>query len=127
TRFRRAKSATPISARKHPVPRGSSFSYSLNVPADVKITITRLLPGRRGGNRCRRPTHKLRSKPACVRSAKKGTLRRAGVAGANKVPFSGRIGRKALPAGNYRAKIVASVTGAADSAPRSVKFTIVKG
>jgi hypothetical protein len=54
-------------------------------------------------------------------------LTRHGLAGANKVPFSGRIGRRALPAGRYRAKIVASVPGAKASAPRSVRFTILPG
>jgi hypothetical protein len=127
SRFRRAKFATPVSARKHRVPRGSSFRYSLSEDASVKITIIQLRPGRRVAGRCVRPTPKLRSKHACMRSRKRGVLTRHGLAGANKVPFSGRIGRKALPAGRYRAKIVATVTGAKPSAPRSVRFTILPG
>jgi hypothetical protein len=127
SRFRRARFATPVSARKHRVPRGSSFRYSLSADASVKITITQLRPGRRVAGRCLRPTPRLRSKHACTRSRKRGVLTRHGLAGANKVPFSGRIGRRALPAGRYRAKIVASVPGAKASAPRSVRFTILPG
>lgn len=128
THFRRATFPTPVSARRHSVPRGSSFRYSLSEDASVQITLTQLLHGQRVGGRCLKPKPKRRSRPGCVRSVKRGTLQRHGRSGANSVPFSGRIGRKALPAGRYRARIVATVTGAASaSVPRTLTFTIVRG
>jgi hypothetical protein len=127
TRFRRASFPTPLSTRRRPLPRGSTFMYTLSEGATVHITLTELLPGRRVGRRCLRSTPNRRSRHACVRSVKGGSLARQGHAGANTVPFSGRLGRKPLPVGRYRATIVATVTGAAASAPQRLKFTIVRG
>jgi hypothetical protein len=127
TRFRRASFRTPVSARHRAPARGSSFTYSLSEDAAVKITLTQLLPGRRAGKRCRKATLKLRSKHACVRSVERGALARHGHSGANTVPFSGRLGRKPLPAGRYRATIVATIPGARASVPHSLRFTLVRG
>jgi hypothetical protein len=41
------------------------------------------------------------------------------------IAFSGRVGRRPLPAGSYRATIVARVDGTNDSAPKSVHFTLL--
>jgi hypothetical protein len=52
-------------------------------------------------------------------------LTRVGRAGANAVPFSGRIGRKALAPGSYRATLTPSL-GGAFGAPRTLSFTVVR-
>jgi hypothetical protein len=127
TKFRRASFRTPVSARHKRPPRGSSFAYSLSEDATAQIKVTQLVRGRRVGKRCVKATPRVRSHRSCVRSIKRGTLTRHGHVGANTVPFSGRLGRKALPVGRYRATLVASVPGAAGSIPRSVRFTIVRG
>ena len=57
-----------------------------------------------------------------------GTLvRRKTKAGANKVPFTGRLGKRALRPGKYRATLVATDVSGRRSKPVSVAFTVLKG
>jgi hypothetical protein len=58
-----------------------------------------------------------------------GTLvRKNARSGRNKVKFSGRIGRKALKRGSYKATITATAPGAPRaSKAHSAKFRIVRG
>jgi hypothetical protein len=55
-----------------------------------------------------------------------GTLHRQAIAGANAVPFTGRIGRRALRPAAYR--LVVTVTDAAGniSVPASASFRVVR-
>ena len=55
-----------------------------------------------------------------------GTLRRSGVAGANRVRFSGRIGRRALARGRYRLVVRATDAAGNRSATQSRTFRIVR-
>jgi CSLREA domain-containing protein len=129
--FRRAKGRTAIAqAKRRRVPRGSSFRFRLNEVALVRIRIYRELAGRRSGRRCVAPSKRLRRARRCTRLRAKGTLtRRKPRAGANRVKFTGRIGRRALTAGPYRAVITATVTGAArpTSPARTARFRILPG
>jgi hypothetical protein len=112
---------TPVSAAAKPK-RGSAFRYRLSKAGNVSITIHALLSGRILKGRCVKPTRKLRSAKKCTRAVKRGTLRRAAMAGANNVPFSGRIGTKPLAPGSYRATIAAP-----RATSRTARFTIVGG
>ena len=90
--------------------RGSAFEFRLSREASVRIALSRVLTGR-GGKR---------------RYAAKGALvRRGRSAGANTVPFSGRVGRSALAAGLYRATITATGANGRRSEPRRTSFRIV--
>ena len=72
-----------------------------------------------------KPRRGLRRK--CVRLSTVGTLtRRKTVAGANRIKFSGRIGRRALRRGRYRATLVATDEAGNRSTPRSVRFRVVR-
>jgi hypothetical protein len=99
-RFRVSPRGTATVAR---LGRGSRIRYSLSEAAAVTLRFQRGVRTRRTGRR--------RWVPA-------GTLRRAGIAGVNRVPFSGRIGRRALRAGRYRL-----VLRATDAAGNSAKAT----
>jgi hypothetical protein len=121
-RFAVARAGTPVSARR--VARGSAFRYVVSAPALVRIQITQVLAGRRAGRRCLAP--RRGAKPNCKRTIVLGTLTRRAKAGANRTAFSGRIGRRPLRPGNYRATLTASA-GGQRSASRSVTFTIVRG
>jgi hypothetical protein len=81
--------------------RGTRFRYTLSEAAKVTVRIVR-----RNG----------RSASKLVRSGKKG---------ANTVTFSGRIGRRALKRGGYRAVIIATDAAGNRSAPRRVKFRVI--
>jgi Domain of unknown function (DUF4394) len=130
-RFRVASQATPVDAgvaqRRHRAPRGSRLRFTLSEAADVRVLIERALPGRRVGRRCKPPTRKLRGRRRCTRFKRVGTLRRSNrPAGRNEFPFSGRIGRRALAPGGYRARITATDPAGNRSRARRGRFTIVR-
>ena len=54
-----------------------------------------------------------------------GTFAESGAAGANRNPFSGRIGKKRLRPGRYRATLVATDAAGNASAPRQVAFKVI--
>lgn len=125
SRFAVGAKATALSAATR-APRGTKVRFDVSAAGSLRITIARLLPGRRSGARCVKPTRKLRTRKRCTRAVAKGTLTRKVTAGTGTIAFSGRLGRKALAAGRYRAIAVATSPGApAPSAPRTARFTVV--
>jgi hypothetical protein len=131
TRFRVGPRATPKAAatqrRRRPARRGSRVRFRLSEKAAVRIAVERSLPGRRVGRRCKAPTPKLRKRRRCTRFKHVGTLTRASrPAGANSIPFSGRIGRRALAPGSYRVTVTATDPTGNRSKARRASFTIVR-
>jgi hypothetical protein len=93
----------------------------------VRILLERALPGRRVGRRCLRPTRKLRKRARCTRFVRAGTLTyRNRPAGQNSVLFRGRIGRRALRLGGYRATITATDPAGNRSRARRASFRVVR-
>ena len=122
-RFQVAKRATPLSAKK--TPKGTTFVFRLSAAATSRIAIARKLPGRKKGKRCVAPRKSLKKK--CTRYVKAGTLvRKRTKAGANRVPFSGRMGKRALRPGTYRATLTASDPSGRRSKPLILTFRVVK-
>jgi hypothetical protein len=106
--------------------KGSAFRYRLSERASVTITIERPKPGRRSGSRCRPSSPRLKHHKRCTRYAKLGTLsRHTSKAGRKTVKFSGRIGKKALKPGRYRATLRAKDPAGNRSAPRRITFRIL--
>jgi CSLREA domain-containing protein len=97
--FEVAGASARIAAR-----RGSAFKFRLSEKATVRIIICG-----KAGKRCK----------------KVGTLRRKGKAGRNRVRFSGKLRRRTLKAGRYRATARATDRRKARSRKRSVSFSIV--
>jgi hypothetical protein len=91
----------------------------------VTIRIDALLPGRRLEKRCVPPRRAPRGR-TCRRAVKRGTLTRAGSAGANSVAFTGRLRGKRLPAGRYRATLKGKDLAGNVSAPSRVTFTLLR-
>ena len=107
--------------------KGTTIRYKLSAAAAVTITVERVSTGRRSGARCVKATKKLKRNKRCTRYVKVTTLTRVHESGgAKKVPFSGRVGRKALRAGRYRLRAAASDGAGTTSATRTAKFKIVK-
>lgn len=124
--FRVGGASTPlIGQTARSAPRGTTFSFRLDEAAALTVRIQRKLPGRRVGTSCKRPTARLRHRPACTRLVTKATLGRSAHAGLNKLAFTGRIRGHALAAGRYRATFTAA-TSAGNSAPRALNFEIVR-
>jgi hypothetical protein len=85
-----------------------------------------MAPGRRVNGRCRLSSSRaLRHRPPCQAIVSPGTLMRAAHAGSSRVPFSGRIGSKALKPGRYTASFTA-IDAAGASTPQTLSFAIVR-
>jgi CSLREA domain-containing protein len=109
-------------------PLGTTFHLTLSKPASVTFAIARKSHGRlekvgRHRTACRAGASSGGSR--CIAYVAVGKLRRALGAGAAKVPFSGRIGRRPLPLGSYRVTIIATDSHHRRSAPATLNFTII--
>lgn len=109
--------------------RGTTFRFRLSNRASVRIVIQRRLPGRRVGKRCRKPTQHFRGRPRCARFVRRGTLTRRNLkAGSRRVRFSGRIRKRKLSPGRYRASITGRLAGQRQrSRPRRAAFRVLAG
>ena len=107
-RFAVGRARTPLVARR--VPRGSAFRFRLSEPATVKIRIDRKLL--RGGRTVYRRVAVL--------------TRRRQRTGSNRVRFSGRIKRRALRRGAYRATLRAVDATGNRSGARKTSFSITQ-
>lgn len=106
--------------------KGSRFRLTLSEPAGVAIEIQRVVPGRRVGKACQPARPGLTRGRPCARFLKAGTLANAGLgAGADSIAFSGKVGKRALRPGSYRATIVATDAAGNRSAPSSAAFTVL--
>jgi hypothetical protein len=111
------------SAPKHPL--GTTFTFTLNTAATVKLSFTRSVDGRRLRGKCLARTAHNRHKPACLRSLAAGSLTFSGDAGANRVLFQGRLSNSdKLPLGVYAMTLTAIASGHS-SVSQLLHFTIV--
>jgi len=105
-RFRVGRASTPSAARTR---RGTTLRFGLSEAARVALRIQR---------------------KRAVRSSKRfrtiGTLYRGGRTGANRIRFTGRIGKRALRAGAYRVLVTATDAAGNRSAARIVRFRVVR-
>ena len=98
----------------------------LSADASVAITIDQRTIGRRKGSTCVKATRKLARAKTCVRYVREGIGRTAVIkAGPVKLPFSGRLGARALVPATYRASFVATANRKS-SRPSTVSFTVVR-
>ncbi|HEX5852508.1 MAG TPA: hypothetical protein VFY36_05395, partial [Solirubrobacteraceae bacterium] len=106
---------------------GTSFKFTLAAPAKLTIAITHSASGVRRGKRCVAASRKRSSHgKRCSRSVKAGTLTRSNLQpGSNTIAFSGRIGRRALRPGRYKA-ILSAGNAKGKSKPVSIAFTVVR-
>ncbi|HYQ79068.1 MAG TPA: PKD domain-containing protein [Solirubrobacterales bacterium] len=88
---------------------GTTFRYRLTEAASVRFTIER----------------KLKKKGKRARFKRVGFLSRQGKAGANKLKWNGRLKGKPLPAGSYRATVVATDRAGGRSAAKKVGFRVL--
>jgi hypothetical protein len=125
-RFRVSKKATAVSAKRAPL--GTSFLFTLSTPSRVQIALSRSAPGLRRGHSCLAPSAKLRRKHAkrCTRTLRVATLTRSSLLpGAARVDFSGRVGKKPLQPGSYRALLTAGNSSGL-STPAVLTLVIVR-
>jgi uncharacterized delta-60 repeat protein len=103
----RGRAETPVASA---VKRGTSFLYTLSEAARVTIKIERRKHKRNGR----------------VRFARVGAFSADGSAGPNRKRFSGRIAKKRLRPGRYRATLVATDTAGNASQPKRLSFRVLR-
>ena len=121
----RGVAETPVTARL--VKKGTVFAYTLSNPGRVLFTIERVLPGRKAGSKCLKPSRSRRRKKKCTRYTLFGRFAQQGVAGKNSKPWSGKIGSKKVKPGRYRATLTATDSAGHRSAPKTLAFKVVRG
>jgi hypothetical protein len=125
-RFRVGGRSTPVTARKR-APVGTAFRYTLSEAATVTITLQRPRPGRRVGKACRAPTRSNRKHRRCTRHLGAGRLtRRNQGPGVVTTAFSGRVAKRKLSPGRYRAIIRGTAAAGASAAAGPVGFSVVR-
>jgi hypothetical protein len=102
------------------------FSYTLSEAAKVTITLHRGTKGRRVGRKCVRSRRVNRRRRSCTLYARVGKLAQSASKGQNRKRFKGKIGRRRLKPGSYRATLVAKSPSGVPSKPVQVKFKVVK-
>jgi hypothetical protein len=106
------------------LPLGTTFSFSLDQAARVKLSFTRLASGRVASGRCVSPPLAGPRAQRCTRSLSAGTLSVPADRGANALAFTGKTSAGRLPAGTYT--VVLRATGLSGRASPAVAllFTI---
>jgi hypothetical protein len=124
----RCVSATSKKRRQPHCRRPVKFtvSYQLNSPAQLQISVARVLPGRLVKGRSVAPKRGNRRAHHCTRSAPvRGTLTVNGAQGAGSFTFNGRIGGHTLGPGSYKMTLTPSAGGLTGTA-RAVTFKIAR-
>ncbi len=111
--------------KKKGAPIGTKLTFTLNESATVKLTFSLDVPGRVSKGKCAAATKADAKSRPCTRAVPAGSTSIHGKKGANQVPFSGRIGSRALKPGKYTATTVAT-DSAGSSKPQTLNFTIAK-
>ena len=127
-RFRLGRTRTPASSqRKRRAPRGTAFRFELGEAATVRIALQRARKGRRVRGRCRPARRPVPRRRRCTRYVRSPIgLTRSARRRPQSVPFTGRVGRRKLAPGTYRAIVTATDESANVSAARRVGFKVVR-
>ena len=130
TTFAAENSGPPATNACKNTARGTKVSFTLNVAATVRFTVTQSLKGRKvkHGKKtvCAKPTKQNRKKKSCTRIVTlKGSFSRSGVAGLNSFHFTGRLNGRKLKPGRYRL-VATPRAGAKKGKPTSSGFRIVR-
>jgi hypothetical protein len=112
-----------ITQRRAPI--DTTFRFTLDKPATIRLAFIQLLPGRKAASGCVVPTASNRAKGKCTRILLRGTMSFGGHAGTNKVHFDGSVSRtRVLRPGNYTLVATATSPGVGSTCG-TLTFSIV--
>jgi hypothetical protein len=126
TRWREGSKLARLAHKSRKPPIGTTFSFTLNTPAALKLIFTQSASGRRVGKKCAAPSHANRHRHACRRTITSGTVSfESAPSGTVRITFQGRLSRHhRLRPGRYKLTIAATnTTGRTIS--HALTFTIV--
>jgi hypothetical protein len=119
-------SGVSLSKRTFAVGKGTTFRFSISEPGSVRIAFAKRTTGRRVGGKCRPKTRKNRHRRKCAYFKALGAIRRTGLpAGAVSIKFNGKLGKRNLRPGRYRATIIVT-DGAGNVTRAKVTFRVVR-
>jgi hypothetical protein len=127
--FRAAAGGASTAAKKkrRRPPVGTTVRYQLDKASLVTFTVEQALPGRRQGTSCVKPIKALRKAKKCTRFVvKSGAFTHNGQAGANALPFTGRLADKRLGRGRYRLVATPAPLGGTAAVAVRAPFRVVK-
>lgn len=107
---------------------GTTIRYALSEAATVTLSFERVLPGRKVGRRCVKPTRSNRRRKACKRYAavRPALTFRNQAAGQRRIRFDGRLTRrKTLKPGPYRLTLRARDAAGNRSTALRATFTLL--
>jgi hypothetical protein len=118
----------PASRHTHQRPPiGTTFGLTLDQPASVTFTFSRLIAGRRAHGKCVPGRGHVTRKLRCSRAVPAGTLGVSAPAGSDTLMFQGPITRnRRLAPGRYQVTIAASNAAGLRSATETLSFTILR-
>ncbi|MGA9371162.1 MAG: hypothetical protein WBV53_04875, partial [Solirubrobacterales bacterium] len=119
---RKGKKETAVKAAA----KGTKFKYSLSEAATVTFAIERRTSGRKLKGKCLKKTRSSAKRRRCARFKRVGAFRAQSNAGPNGKRFSGRIGKRTLKPGSYRALLTAVDAAGNESRPAKVAFKVVR-
>lgn len=111
--------------RSRHAPSGTIFTFDLNRPASVDLSVTRSASGHMHDGKCVTHAHSSHTKPQCASRKALGALHLSGRAGINTVHFDGALGGRRLTPGKYSLRITATASGEHTTAG-PLSFTIVR-
>src|SRR4029078_6224222 len=103
---------------------GAKLRFTLSEAGALTVRIDALKRGRRNAKgKCVKPSKAPKGK-RCTRAVRKGSLHKAGVAGANIVKITGRLKGKNLKPGRYRLRLTAKDAAGNTSKAITIDFRI---
>lgn len=124
SKFRAAKAGPTLLAKK-PRGAGALVSYSATEAAQTNFVLSEANPGRVVSGKCRLETRANIARKPCTRWIKVISFVRHDVAGRNRFGFSGRVGARKLPPGEYELRATAYANSGLTSNPVAATFTIL--
>ncbi len=125
-RWREGNALSRIARGQNP-PVGTTFGFTVDEPATMRLAFTQTTSGRRVARGCIAQNNHNQRQPKCARTMIAASLQFAVRAGSHRLRFQGRISsRRRLTPGRYTLVITAINTAGQRSAQRTLTFTIVK-
>ena len=104
---------------------GTTFRYTVNEAAKVRFKIERKRIGRLVGKKCKPRTPRNQGRKRCALFKRLGSRSQAAKPGRNKLKWNGNLKGRPLPAGAYRATVIATDRAGGRSGAKTVGFRIL--
>ena len=122
-----AISGLRLTKKAFAVGKSTTFKLRLSEPGSVRVVISRSARGRKVGKACRPQTRANRRRKACSYQKTLGTITRSGrPAGDLAIAFNGKLGKRRLSPGSYRATFVVTDAAGNRSKGTTLVFRIVR-